>query len=477
MNELYHLILSTHQSLLVGMCLAFSFYLLQDLNQDSGMSLKIKRYLALFFIMFTIGVYGLFFYEWGEEGLFFAIAFSILVTFSVIHPKYAIGFLVFLFLSRPWETYDNQMMSSVPRDISYLTIISMIGHKLLKRQYYFRFNAGTFLILGFSIWIFLSAFFSQHSDEALLKYEEVFSKGIILFLLIQNCLETETDMLPVKTGFVLAILEKCFVSLYKANLMDLPTIVEDANARLESVGILSNSNDIASIFVLAIPFAVFFIIKTNLKPFNWLIALGTSLVMGLLVWQTASRGALLGVFAIFGTYVLIKIKSRKNLILVLALSLVATIGSFSLMNRDSSDVEGSTSNRILYWKAGLNMAVRNPVLGVGFWGFPKNLQAYAPEGNVGTEESHMTAHSSWVLALAEGGFTALFLFASLWLYAGFAAWKIRLTQPEYLLGIAGYGMTITFLSHTYMLFPYILLALVITHYQIENQLVIQKEFL
>ena len=32
---------------------------------------------------------------------------------------------------------------------------------------------------------------------------------------------------------------------------------------------------------------------------------------------------------------------------------------------------------------------------------------------------------------------------------------------EYLMGIAGYGMAITFLSHTYMLYPYILLGLTV----------------
>ena len=41
-------------------------------------------------------------------------------------------------------------------------------------------------------------------------------------------------------------------------------------------------------------------------------------------------------------------------------------------------------------------------------------------------------------------------------------------STEYFLGIAGYGMAITFLSHTYLLYPYILLALVITHYHIIN---------
>jgi O-antigen ligase len=312
----------------------------------------------------------------------------------------------------------------------------------------------------------MSGFFSHHSDEAIYQYTEIFMKGVILFILIQNGIDKGQDMLPVKTVFVLAILEKCFVSFYMSKIMEVPTIVEDANERLESVGILSNSNDIAAIFVLAIPFTIYFILKTGLKPFNWLISLVALMAMVILVWESQSRGALLGLFAIFGVFTLIKIKSKKLLSLAIVVGIVGTLGAFKMMNRDAEDIEGSTSNRVLFWKAGLNMAIRNPVFGVGFWGFPRNLPAYAPDGNVGSEKEHMTAHSSWVLALGEGGFMALFLFAGLWIYAAFAAWKIRIEHPEYLMGIAGYGMAITFLSHTYLLYPYILLALVITHYHI-----------
>jgi O-antigen ligase len=429
-------------------------------------SVDARKFIALFLVILAIGVFVILFNAWETRGLFLAIEFSLLVVFSLIHPKYAISFLVYLLLSRPWESYDNQMMASMPRDVSYLAIISLAAHKIIKKQFYFRFNLGTVLLLAFSIWVFMSAFLSHHADEALFQYSEIFIKGVILFLLIQNGIERGQDMLPVKAVLVLAILEKCFVSFYKSNILEMPTIVEDISERLESVGILSNSNDIAAIFVLAIPFTIFFIIKTGIKPFNWLLSIVALIVMVVLVWQSQSRGALLGIFAIFGAYALVKIKNKKILGLLIACGIAGTLGAFKMMNRDAADVEGSTNNRILFWKAGLNMAVRNPIFGVGFWGFPRNLPAYAPEGNVGSEKEHMTAHSSWVLALGEGGFMALFLFAGLWIYAAFAAWKIRIEQPEYFLGIAGYGMAITFLSHTYLLYPYILLALVITHYHI-----------
>ena len=471
MLEFNDLILNSHQFFFALVICAFSFFLVLDLPElKEQATVESRKFIVFILGALTLGVFILLINAWETAGMFLALEFSLLVMFSLVHPKYAVSFLVYLLLSRPWESYDNQMMASMPREVSYLAIISLVSHKLFKKQYYFRFNLGTVLLLAFSVWVFLSGFFSAHADEAMYQFTEIFMKGVILFIMIQNGIEKPNDMLPVKTVFVLAILEKCFVSFYKSNVMELPTILEGANERLESVGILSNSNDIAAIFVLAIPFTVFFILKSGLKPFNWLVSLVVSLAMTVLVWQSQSRGALLGIFAIFGAYALIKIKSKKLMALAIVFGLVGTMGAFKMMNRDAEDVEGSTNNRILFWKAGLNMAIKNPIFGVGFWGFPRNLPAYAPDGNVGSEKEHMTAHSSWVLALGEGGFTALFLFASLWIYGAFAAWKIRIEQPEYLLGIAGYGMSITFLSHTYLLYPYILLALVITHYHINNGL-------
>jgi hypothetical protein len=475
LNELSDLVITCHQFFFALLVCTFAFFLVTDLKSFADKwSSRERGFLVLFFSIFTMGTFYLFYSDWDQKGIFFAFEFSILVTCSLIHPKYAVSFLVYLMLSRPWESYDSQMMISMPRDISYLAIISVIAHKVFRKEYYFRFNFGTFALLAFAAWLFGSGFLSDNADEALTKFFEIFMKGVILFILIQNGLEKVSDIWPVKTAFVLAILEKCFVSLYKSKFMNLPTIVDDGNTRLESVGILTNSNDIAAIFVLAIPFTVYLILKSNLKPFNWIVAFLSIALMSFLVWESQSRGALLGLFAIFGAFALIKIKSKRLMMVALSLGIVGTFGAFSLMNRDAEDVEGSTSNRKIYWKAGLNMALRNPAFGVGFWGFPKNLPAYVDGGDVGSEKENMTAHSSWVLALGEGGFLALFFFLALWVYAAFGAWKIRLEQPEYLMGIAGYGMCMTFLSHTYLLYPYILLSIVITHYQIENGLILQK---
>ena len=78
----------------------------------------------------------------------------------------------------------------MPRDVSYLAIISLLSHKIFKKQYYFRFNLGTVLLLAFTVWVFMSGFFSQHADEALFQFSEIFEYVLCLIsnvLCLSSC--------------------------------------------------------------------------------------------------------------------------------------------------------------------------------------------------------------------------------------------------------------------------------------------------
>lgn len=466
MEEFKLVILNFHQIFFGLIVLTYSYFCLEDLKDIKEHSSTIeRRNLVVICLSIFIGSFITLYNTWGtDQGIFFTVEFSILITMSLVRPKYAVGFFIFLLLSRPWETYDNQMMSSMPRDISYLAILSLVGHKILAREFYFRFNMGTLAVLSFGIWMLLSAVFSPHSEVAVVEYMNILSKGIIVFILIQNSLKKVNDFKPLKTALVFGILEKCFVSFYKSYFMN-DNGIDVVSDRLVSVGILSNSNDIAAIFVLAVPFCLFYILKTNLKPFHWVVAVVTVGVMASLIWQAQSRGAVLGLAAALGSYSLVKIKNKRIITGIGVTCLLLAILVMGKMSRSSSDLNESQSNRIVFMKAGVNMAVRNPLFGVGFWGFNDNLSSYILEGDSSTEKN-MSAHSSWVLALAEGGFIGLFSFLGIWIYAFLCSWKIRLKEPEYLMAIVGYGITCTFLSHTYLLYPYILLAIIITHYQL-----------
>lgn len=477
MNELNSFIIEIQQVFLGLLALAFSFFIYTDIdNIKERLPLNTRVFILLIFLSSVVGLGFNFMESLGQEGIIYSLEFALLITMSLMGPKYAVSFFIYLLLSRPWEVFDHQLMESMPRDIFYLTALVLVAYKIIKKEFFFRFNLGSALVIAFASWVFMSAFFSSSQSDAIRMYFEIFSKGIIVFLLIQNGFSKGYDLRIAKLTVVLAIIEKSIISYYQNYLQSLSThgVVEEYQ-RLESVGILSNSNDIAAIFILAIPFSIFFVLKTKFKPLSWIFTILLTGLMSYLVWKSQSRGAMLALMATGASYFFLQVKSKKHIMMVIVLALIAAFGSFALMKRKAADLEGSTNNRIIFWKAGANMVVRNPVFGVGFWGFNQNFSSYAIDGDTGSESRHMTAHSSWVQVMAENGFVALFLFLGLWIYAMKRAYSIRKNEPEYFMSLVGYGVTITFLSHAYLLFPYILCSLAITQAGLDGEEAIKVE--
>lgn len=478
MDQLSEFIIEIQQIFLGLVILGFSLSIYQERELiRSRVSSSTKKFLGLVLVCCAAGLTANFVEGLGQTGILYAIEFSLLITMSLLGPKYAVSLFIYMLLSRPWEVLDNALVESMPRDLFYLTIVVIFGYKLIKKDISIRFNLGS-VILGFlTVWVFFSAFFSSNQVLAISKFGEIFMKGVIVFYLIQNGFEKGKDLIVAKLTVILAICEKSAISFYQAHLNSLKSLAveDDQFQRLESVGILSNSNDIAAIFILAFPFILFFILKSKLKPLNWIFTIAAAGIMSYLVWKSQSRGAMLALVFTGASYFFLQIKSRKAVMTLIASAIILSFGSFALMKREAADLEGSTNNRIIFWKAGANMAVRNPVFGVGFWGFNENFAGYAIDGNTGTEGTHMTAHSSWVQILAETGFMGLFLFLSLWLYAMKRAYGIRSLEPEYFMSLVGYGVTISFLSHAYLLFPYILCALAITQASLNENRVKDEE--
>lgn len=454
----------THQ---VAMAVLGGIYVTMGLSElDKIKENNSKKSVRFFLMIFSTLFFGLclvFLNEWRGVGMFYSIFFSLFIVLGLISPKFAVGFFLYLLLARPWETFESQLMESMLRDYFYIVIISLAARKVRKREHYIRLNAGTLFVIALAVWAFITGFLSNHFSEAILKYVEVFSKGIILFLLLQNCFFKTGDTLAAKAALVISILETGVISA-RNTFLGTSNVSFDFESvkRLEGMGILTNSNDIAAILILALPFCVFFFLKRGIRKSFWPFAVGSFFLIGYLVYYSQSRGALLAFFAGLVGFMFTRLKSKKIMAVVCIVGFLGGIASFSLLNRKGADLSGSTSNRLIFWKAGVNMAVRNPMFGVGFWGFPENLRAYAVGGNFGTEREEMAAHSSWIQVLSENGFPGFFFYLSLWVYGLYRSWKIRREHPEYLSAIFAYGVASSFLSHAYQLYPYILLGLGIT---------------
>lgn len=461
-----------HQFIISTLCLFFMYFAWRDqaagtFDKLSHVSIKI---IAPLLIGIFIGLYFLLLKEWISGGVVLPLAFALLITLSIFDPKYAVSFFIFLLISRPWEILKDQMMSGMPRDIFILCFLSFIGHKIIRRRFYFQWNLASAMVLFFAIWTFFSIIPSGNVVGALIDYNEIYIKGIIVYFLIVNVVDKKEFILPIQSALVLGITEKALMSFYNTIVMG---IVSDGD-RMTGIGILENSNDIAAIMILVIPFTLAFLKEVRPKILKYFLGVAVFAFYFFLIWQSRSRGAILGVGTLAVAWFWLQAINKKTASFIVVIGLALSIGAMSLIKRDAGDIEGSTNNRKIYWTAAVNMGIRHPVFGVGYTGYPLNLLTYT-NGHVGTEGKHKTAHSTWLLAFAETGIIGFTFYMGIWGFAMKSAWALRFAHPEFLLGILSYGTAITFLSHTYMLYPYILLGMTVASGQFYMKSTVEDE--
>lgn len=460
-----------HQYILSFLCLFFAYYLWRDVANHSYEKLKYVSLKLILPVLIGIffGIYIYLVYEWGAIALFMAFGFAFLITLSIYDPKYAVGFFTFLLIARPWEYYKNDLMLSMLRDISILSMLSFVAHRIFRKKFYFQWNVTSACMIFFGVWAFTSVIAAGAQQIYLNDFYEVLMKDIIIYFLVVNVVDSEDSILPIKAAVFLALTEKTIVSFYKIYVAQ--EILGDPAAgivgRMTGVGLVKNANDIAAILILGIPFTVYFFKDFKNKRLRNTLSIAVYIFYFVLIWKAKSRGATLGLGLYAIVWYWLQIKNKKIATYVLVGGTLFTYVALSSIQRNVSDIDGSTKNRIIFWKAGVNMAVRNPFLGVGYGGYVNNLHQYA-NGNVGTEGSKMTAHSTWILALAETGFVGFMLYIGAWGYTIKTAWRMREDYPEYILALVAYGTVITFLSHTYLLYPFILIALVVAQGQFYN---------
>lgn len=242
------------------------------------------------------------------------------------------------------------------------------------------------------------------------------------------------------------------------------------NQRITYVGFLNDPNDLAMALLIATPMALSFY-RGIRRPFSALLALCAAGAMLYAVYLTNSRGAVLAVGAMVLVYSVTHFGPRKGL-LVAPVLLAAAIALGPERAGQISASEESAAGRVEAWYDGFQMLKSYPLFGVGRGQF--------------VEHHVRTAHNSYVLALAELGIVGYYVWFSLVLLsvlmllkiarappmpegtdaAGLAAWH----EHQRLARILLYSMTgcltaAFFLSRTYVVFLYLLIAMIVGLYQ------------
>jgi hypothetical protein len=163
-----------------------------------------------------------------------------------------------------------------------------------------------------------------------------------------------------------------------------------ARGRVRYRGVLQDPNEVALTISAALPFA-FALRERKRTTFNSVFLVVVLVLIALCAVLTKSRGGQLVFTAALGAY-FIKKYGIKGIVAggVLALPLILLGG------RSDSRAEGSSEERTEILGVGRDMIIDSPVLGVGYDQF--------------LEYHILTAHNSYLLAIAELGPIGLFLF-------------------------------------------------------------------
>jgi hypothetical protein len=164
--------------------------------------------------------------------------------------------------------------------------------------------------------------------------------------------------------------------------------------RVRYRGELHDPNELGmTICIGGLSFLIAFGLRRRSAGVTILVALGTFLVFWTIL-LTQSRGALVVFMAVPGVYFI-----RRYGVWGLVLGATAALPVILLNARGGDKADMSTMLRYEAWAAGFEMFKQSPVFGVGQRMFGAN--------------HFMTAHNSYVLALAELGIVGLFLFLGL----------------------------------------------------------------
>ena len=208
------------------------------------------------------------------------------------------------------------------------------------------------------------------------------------------------------TGFMVEMLvvkqhgtgaDSGFDAAFEAN--DIPALDNSGRYlwRIRSVGFLADPNDFGQTLVCFLP-VLFALYKPAHFMRNLMFIATPAAIMLYTIYLTRSRGALLGLSALFFFTIRDRLGTVKTAMLVAVIGAAAMAFNFT-GGRGYSANEESAGGRVDAWSEGLVMLSHNPLTGVGYHRFGEN-------------HSH-TAHNTLVVSFGEIGLLGYFMWLGL----------------------------------------------------------------
>jgi hypothetical protein len=337
--------------------------------------------------------------------------------------------------------------------------------------------------LGFLISLPTSIYPGRSAEFLFMTY----SCTCFLFLLVSQCIRKQQTMEQIAlTLMVMTLL------LGIGIIVNPRRLITDHGFRY-SVSESYDSNDLAVVFAMSIPFVFFWFWRGG--PLVKLLAIGTSLLAVLGIHLTGSRGGLLALATVI-MYMVLRVKELGPVLRVLLVVGMLLGGALATQTETFNQLilaaKGQDYNtqaedgRIEVWKRGLGYALTHPVNGVGVFCFEIAEGKLSGRSTTSRGIRWTSAHNSYVQVLAENGFPG-FLFWCAMIYSSIRELRRQRDmllpynddpQVERFLVLRGmiqtsllaYVVGAFFLSLGYLCYLYLVVGMTIAMGQIADQL-------
>lgn len=383
-------------------------------------------------------------------------------------------FIVFSFF-RIHEAIPQINALRIPQLLALASLAAIVWHGAVTRQMKLSWHPLLNVFGIFFLLIATGAFFASNRGESIAAITDTFAKVALMLLAISWLVRTPADFRLAAWLMVAAgVLIGCIAIYNRLNGIGLVegtrvTIGRDIGA------MIGDPNDLALVLTFPLSFAAA-VLSTSTVAFRtrvWL-ALPAVIIICWAILCTQSRGGLLGMTAVCGVILWFKVKNKWLVAgvgagLLMILVLAAGISSRSSGGAAEDGIDESAMGRVYAWQAATNMAIANPLTGVGINNFYLNYYAYSPHW----DGKNHAVHSTWFQVLAEAGVIGFIVFVVL-------VWRsfrqallnqrraltarqadIQVMAQALLAGLCSFCVSGTFLTQGFIWPLYILIALTI----------------
>ncbi|RJE77481.1 hypothetical protein BGP78_00300 [Pseudoalteromonas sp. MSK9-3] len=342
----------------------------------------------------------------------FAIIIMPFAAFTAVRVSTAFVILFILFsYFRLHEAFPVLMPFKIPKLLALASLLGIFWHLFITKQLKPHWNSCHILFFALFIWLTVCVFAASNRGLAIDYWSGILTKVFIMVFAISWWMTTLSHFNLVRIGIMCSGVSIALVALQnKANGIGLVegtrvTISRDIRSQL------GDPNDLSLVLMFPVSFlAAELFDSSGHKLRRGLAGIGLLLVISGVI-ATQSRGGLLGIAAVLSFFVYQKVKNPLIVGAIGAVGMLAMVIFAGITDRQSGGaaeggVDASAMGRIYAWQAAINMALSNPLTGVGVNNFYSNYFFYSPHW----DGKNHAVHSTWFQVLGETGFVGLMVF-------------------------------------------------------------------